>query len=74
MKIHLLILLISVVPLGACSFMSDVSYATGDFSHGIGDAFENQAARKQGKALPNDFKSNARRSYNYSSSRSSKRK
>lgn len=68
------LLIISVVPLSACSFMSDASHAAGDFGHGMGDAFENQAARKKGAAPPNDFKGNARRSYNYSSSSSPKKK
>jgi hypothetical protein len=43
-------------PFGACSFLSDVSHATGDFSHGLGDVFENQVSRKKEEALPNDFK------------------
>lgn len=75
MKTHLLLLLIvSIVPLGACSFMSDVHHSIGDFNHGLGDAFENQAARRKGETPPNDFKGNARRSYNYSSSSASKSK
>lgn len=49
-------------------FLSDMHHATGDFYHGMSDAFENQAARKAGKAPLNDFKTNARRSYSYASS------
>jgi hypothetical protein len=75
MKTHILVFLtILALPLSACSFLSDVNHAAGDFYHGMGDAFENQAARKEGKAPPNDFKGNARRSYNYASSNSSKKK
>lgn len=68
------LLVILSVPMSACSFLSDVHHATGDFYHGMGDAFENQAARKAGQAPPNNFKTNARRSYNYASSSSAQKK
>lgn len=75
MKTHFLVVLITLsMLLGGCSFLSDANHAVGDFHHGMGDAFENQAARKKGETPPNDFKGNARRSYNYISSRSSKKK
>lgn len=54
-----------------CSFMSDVSHAVGDFSHGMGDAFENQEDRQAGRTETHDFKGNARRTHDYKSSSSS---
>ncbi len=66
MKASVIVLMLLVtVPLSACSFLGDVAHATGDFGHGIGDAFENQGARKQGEKPPNDISGKARRSYDY---------
>ena len=59
---------VMVVASGGCSFLSDASHAVGDFSHGIGDAFENEAGRRKGDKPKYDMKGNARRSYNYTTS------
>ena len=60
MNAHAMILLIPLASsLSACSFLGDVAHSAGDFGHGVGNAFENQAARDQEKAPPNDMKGKA---------------